>query len=222
VPLQIVLASQSPQRSGLLSRLGLNVLVQPSDVDEAFIAVPADPLEQVYLLAQAKAAAVARHFPQHIVLGADTLVELEGSVLGKPGSPSLATAMLRRLSGRRHMVHTGLALVLPEECRTADQSRTLTAIVSSTVTFHQLDDEQIAAYVQTGEPLNKAGAYGLQGSGSQLVASLSGCFTNVVGLPLCAIAKLLTAATGQPVLCPADAGCRAAGEEDCLCRVDSA
>jgi len=122
--------------------------------------------------------------------------------------------MLRRLSGRRHMVHTGLALVLPEECRTADQSRTLTAIVSSTVTFHQLDDEQIAAYVQTGEPLNKAGAYGLQGSGSQLVASLSGCFTNVVGLPLCAIAKLLTAATGQPVLCPADAGCRAAGADD--------
>jgi len=202
VPLQIVLASQSPQRSGLLSRLGLNVLVQPSDVDEAFIAVPADPLEQVYLLAQAKAAAVARHFPQHIVLAPIRLLSLKEA--------SSANRAARRWRQRCCAGCPADAIWYtpgwPWFCRKSAappiQSRTLTAIVSSTVTFHQLDDEQIAAYVQTGEPLNKAGAYGLQGSGSQLVASLSGCFTNVVGLSLCAIAKLLTAATGQPVLSP--------------------
>ncbi|HEY8743775.1 MAG TPA: Maf family protein [Chloroflexota bacterium] len=218
MPLQIVLASQSPQRLALMNRLGLDVVVQPSDVDEATIAVPADPRQQVRLLAQAKAEAVMRRYPQHIVLGADTLVDLDGSVLGKPGNPDVATAMLRRLSGRRHLVHTGLALVLPEARQSGGITRMQAAIVSSAVTLHLLNDANIAAYVQTGEPLNKAGAYGIQGLGSQLVATLSGCFTNVVGLPLCAVAELLTAASGQAVLCPADSSCRLAGGCGCHCQ----
>ena len=221
VPLRIVLASQSPQRRTLINRLDVDVVIQASDVDEAIIAVPADPAEQVRVLAQAKAAAVAQHYPRHIVLGADTLVDLDGSVLGKPGNPALATAMLRLLSGRRHFVHTGLALFLPEACSAACPRSVLTATVSTAVSMHPLTDEQIGAYVQTGEPLNKAGAYGIQGSGSRLVASLSGCFTNVVGLPLCAVTRLLTGATGQPVFCPADDGCRVGGNVGCLCRSDS-
>ena len=241
--LPLTLASQSPQRISLLARLGLAVQVQPSGVDEATIAVPADPAEQVRTLARAKAAAVASQQPQQLVLGADTLVALDGLVLGKPSSPHAATLMLHRLSGRRHVVHTGVALVVPPAGKDAPPDwtgqdaalgrarallpslridagagyRVLTAVVSASVDFHRLDAEQIAAYVRTGEPLDKAGGYGIQGAGSRLVAALHGCFTTVVGLPVCAVAQLLSAVSGQVLLCPADPACRMGGRPHCLC-----
>jgi septum formation protein len=245
MPLSITLASQSPQRVALIARLGLEVAVQPSGVDEAAVAVPADPAGQVLALARAKAEAVARCRPEALVLGADTLVALDREVLGKPDSPEAATAMLRRLAGRRHAVLTGVALIVPAGAalpagtrRSLDsagampwaggpalrlhrgpdgEGHTLTAVVSSTVTFRPLAADQIAAYVQTGEPLDKAGAYGIQGAGSRLVASLAGCFTNVVGLPLCAVAALLQAGTGRSIPCPGDPACRMEGAEGCLC-----
>lgn len=244
--LAITLASQSPQRSALLARLDLDVLVQTSDVDEAAVAVPADPAGQVRTLARAKAEAVAQQRPERIVLGADTLVALDGTVFGKPGTPAAAGAMLRRLSGRPHRVLTGIAVVvpaagghslaLPEQRKDAalqpqlepvlpnlridahPAGWTLTAVVSSTVTFRPIGEEEIAAYVGTGEPLNKAGAYGVQGAGRRFIASLSGCYTNVVGLPLCAVAAMLTLVCGRPVNCPSDAECRVKGECRCLCR----
>lgn len=241
--LPLTLASQSPQRISLLARLGLAVQVQPSGVDEAAIAVPADPAEQVRTLARAKAAAVASQQPGQLVLGADTLVALDGLVLGKPGSAQAATLMLHRLSGRRHAVHTGVALVVPAPGNAAlpdwtgqdaalrrvrallpslriDASagyRVLTAVVSAGVDFHRVDDDQIAAYVRTGEPLDKAGAYGIQGAGSRMVAALHGCFTTVVGLPVCAVALLLFAISGQDLPCPADPACRMGGRPRCLC-----
>jgi septum formation protein len=241
--LHLTLASQSPQRISLLARLGLDVQVQPSGVDETAVAVPADPTEQVRTLARAKAAAVAAQQPGRLVLGADTLVALDGLALGKPGSPQAATLMLRRLSGRRHAVHTGIALIVPApgnkalpggtdrdaalrrvralvpslRTDTSAEYQVLTATVSASVDFRRVDKEQIAAYVRTGEPLDKAGAYGIQGAGSELVAALHGCFTTVVGLPVCAVALLLSAVVGQPLPCPADPECRMGGRSRCLC-----
>lgn len=218
----LVLASQSPQRSALIARLHLDVTIRPSEVDEAAATLPAEPTEQVRLLARMKAVDVARRHPDRLVLGADTLVALDGQALGKPGTAGAATAMLRRLAGRAHSVHTGLALVVPAGYPAATDGRptTLSATVSSVVTFRPLDEEQIAAYVQSGEPLDKAGAYGIQGLGSRLVAGLDGCFTNVVGLPLCAVAALLTTATGRAMTCPGDSGCRIGGEYRCHCAPD--
>lgn len=245
--LQVTLASQSPQRIALLACLGLEVLVQPSGVDEATIAVPASPAEQVRTLARAKAEAVARRQPRRVVLGADTLVAMDGQALGKPGTPEAAAAMLRRLSGRRHAVHTGIALVVPAE-RAADEpsadgtgadayrqvrrllpnlrinteptSRTLSAVVSASVTFRPLDEDQIAAYVRSGEPLDKAGGYGIQGAGSSLVTVLRGCFTTVVGLPVCAVRQLLRAVSNEDIRCAPDPGCRIGGRRRCLCGDD--
>jgi septum formation protein len=243
--LAITLASQSPQRITLLARLGLDVLVQPSGVDETTIAVPADPAEQVRRLAQVKAETVARRTPGRIVLGADTLVAIDGFVLGKPGDTLAATQMLQQLSGRRHTVHTGVALVLPApdttnngwpvwshrdaviqsvrrrfpNLRVSDQSTpwSISVVVSAIVSFHHFGEAQIAAYVRTGEPLDKAGGYGIQGSGSQLVAEHSGCFTTVVGLPVCAVALLLRAISGETIHCEANPECRMAGGSHCLC-----
>jgi septum formation protein len=246
--LQVTLASQSPQRLTLLARLGLDVLVQPSGVDETAIAAPADPAEQVRTLARAKAEVVASRKPQRFVLGADTLVAMDGLVLGKPSSPEAATLMLRQLSGRRHAVYTGIALIVPAPGTTIDTFpdmtdwidrdaalrrvrqrlpnlqvdtgatyHVLTAVVSATVTFRQVDDDQVAAYVRTGEPLDKAGGYGIQGAGSRMVAALSGCFTTVVGLPVCAVALLMEAVSGQCLRCPADPECRLGDSRRCLC-----
>lgn len=218
----LVLASQSPQRSALIARLHLDVTIQPSGVDETAATLPAEPIEQVRLLAHMKATNVARRHPDRLVLGADTLVALDGQGLGKPDTARAATAMLRQLAGRAHSVHTGLALVVPTGYHAATDGRptTLSATVSSIVTFRPLDEEEIASYVQTGEPFDKAGAYGIQGLGSRLVAGLDGCFPNVVGLPICAVAALLTTATGRAMTCPGDSGCRIGTGMRCRCAPD--
>jgi septum formation protein len=155
----------------------------PSDIDEA---LPAGPLaEAVARLAVDKARAVAARLGAGVVLGADTVVVIDGQPLGKPADPADARAMLRRLRGREHEVITGVAVV------DALTGRSQSTAVVSRVQMAEYDDAAIEAYVATGEPLDKAGAYAIQGQGSAMVAGLRGSFSNVVGLPLQQTAALL-------------------------------
>ncbi|HEY8806053.1 MAG TPA: Maf family protein [Candidatus Limnocylindria bacterium] len=162
----IRLASGSPRRQQLLALLGAPFEVVPADVDERAAARPA----------LAKAVAVAR--PGDVTLAADTMIELAGERIGKPAGPDDAVAMLRRLAGREHIVRTEVAIV-------GAAGHRLSFAVRSTVAMKPGDDAAIRAYVATGEPLDKAGAYGLQGQGADRVAWYEGCYSNIVGLPLC-------------------------------------
>ena len=178
----LVLASASPRRAALLAGAGRAFEVVPANVDER--RQPAEPArEYVDRLARAKAAAVAGRHPGRIVIGADTVVVSGGTVLGKPRDADDAAGMLRRLSGRAHQVLTGVAVRRGERC--------VSAVESTVVHFAALDDAQIAWYVGTGEPSDKAGAYGLQGSGARFVTRIEGSRSNVVGLPLDRLERLL-------------------------------
>jgi septum formation protein len=159
--------------------------VMPSDVDETL--APGPLVESVARLALDKAQAVAARLGDGVVLGADTVVAIDGDALGKPASPDDARRMLRRLRAREHEVITGLAVV---DARTGRAERTA---VTSRVTMSDYGDIEIDEYVASGEPLDKAGAYAIQGRGAALVAGLDGSFTNVVGLPLAETARLLAA-----------------------------
>lgn len=180
----IILASASPRRRELLSSLGLRFTVDPADIDEESIRC-STPWEQAVALSRAKALHVARRHAQGLVVGADTLVVIDGEVLGKPAGPAEARAMLRTLSGRTHEVYTGVTVV------DAATGRHESAYERTEVTFRPLTDEQIDRYIATGEPFDKAGGYGIQGIGALLVARICGCYPNVVGLPLVALARLL-------------------------------
>ncbi|BCV20453.1 Maf family protein [Moorella sp. Hama-1] len=182
----LILASASPRRRELLGRIGLQFDVRPSRIDEErYRDLPPGP--RVEALALAKARAVAARVADALVLGADTLVVCQGQVLGKPDSPADAAAMLTFLSGRIHNVYTGVAVVrAPGVEARVTHARTA-------VTFRRLTPDQIAAYVATGEPLDKAGAYGIQGRGALLVAGIQGDYFNVVGLPLIKVEELLAA-----------------------------
>ncbi|MTV24471.1 septum formation inhibitor Maf [Nitriliruptoraceae bacterium ZYF776] len=172
---RVVLASTSPRRRDLLGRLGLTPEVRPVEVDET--PRPGEvAVDLVLRLAAAKAAAGARGDDAEVVLAADTVVVRDGGVLGKPRDRDHARAMLRSLSGRTHEVVTGVAAV-----RGGDHRR---VHVTTEVTFRRLSDAEIAWYLGTGEPDDKAGGYGLQGAGAALVISIAGSDTNVVGLPL--------------------------------------
>ncbi|MEZ4701692.1 MAG: Maf family protein [Rhodothermales bacterium] len=173
-----VLASTSPRRKHLLEQLGLAFERCAPEVDESFDPALAPPAI-VEDLAGRKADAVAHRFPDALVLSADTIVVLDGDVLNKPASSEEAASMLRRLSGRTHEVYTGIALAQ------AATSRRVTAHEATRVTFAPLNDREIAAYVATGSPLDKAGAYGIQDDrGALFVARIEGDYYNVVGLPL--------------------------------------
>jgi septum formation protein len=174
---QIILASASPRRESLLKQIGLDFKVIPSCVEEV-VDQDLEPREAVVKLADMKARSVSCRYPSAIVLGADTAVCCEGKVLGKPADMNEARMMLEFLSGRTHQVVTGVAL--------RQESRKLAAgeAVSTIVRFRHLTEEEIAGYIATGEPLDKAGAYGIQGFGALLVAEINGCYFNVVGLPL--------------------------------------
>ncbi len=177
----LVLASRSPRRLHLLRQIGLEPLVVPCDIDETFdLARPA--AANAESLAVRKARTVA-HTVQHcIVLGADTIVSLDGTMLGKPETADEAARMLAMLSGRTHLVHTGYALI----DRPSD--RMVSGSVETAVTFRELPSEEIAAYVAGGSPMDKAGAYGIQDDyGAVFVPRIEGCFYNVVGLPLSAV-----------------------------------
>jgi len=187
----VVLASSSPRRRVLLRELGLGFSVRVPDVDER--PLPGErPGPHVRRLALAKARAVARELAPGCgaqwVIGADTVVVLDGRILGKPRDAGDAQGMLARLSGRTHEVLTGVALV------PAAGGRARTAVVRSRVEMKPFDEATIRRYVAGGEPLDKAGAYAVQGRGRQLVARVSGSLSNVVGLPLERLGRLLAAA----------------------------
>ena len=177
----IILASQSPRRREILSRLTEQFLVCPSDADEHIPA--AAPRDYVLALANKKAASVASRYPRDVVVAADTIVVLDDAILGKPADEREARAFLRALSSRAHTVYTGVAVVKDGQTR---------AFVEGTeVRFRALTEELIDFYVKTGEPMDKAGAYGIQGVGGRFVEGITGDFFNVMGLPLCALSRVL-------------------------------
>jgi len=178
----LVLASVSPRRRELLRLLGLTFEVSPSDIDETWRNGEA-PAVHAERLAREKAA--ARPVPGAAVIGADTIVVVDGEILGKPRDAADARAMLRRLSGREHVVYTGVAV--------ARDGRLASGIRQTTVRFHPLEDAAIAEYVATGEPLDKAGAYGIQGYGAVLVERIEGDYFTVMGLGLELLVELLAA-----------------------------
>ncbi|GIV59708.1 MAG: Maf-like protein [Rhodothermaceae bacterium] len=181
----LVLASSSPRRRRLLEQLGLRFVVRPSDTEEV-VPEGVSPETVVQALAREKAEAVAPAYPDALTLGADTIVVLDGEVLGKPADAAEAHAMLRRLSGNTHTVYTGIALVHPAS------NRNVTAFEATRVTFAPLTDDEIAAYVATGSPLDKAGAYGIQDDhGALFIPRIEGDFFTVMGLPLHRLYRVL-------------------------------
>lgn len=180
----IVLASASPRRKELLASLGLDFEIVPADVDEHREG-ESDPRVYAEALARRKAQFVAAQRQSGLVIGADTLVFIDGKILTKPSDEAEAHAMLHRLSGRTHTVVTGVAVV------NAETQETVSGFEETKVTFRPLSDAEIRRYVATGEPMDKAGAYGIQGIGALLVARIEGCYPNVVGLPLVRLAELL-------------------------------
>ncbi|NLC07536.1 MAG: septum formation inhibitor Maf [Syntrophomonadaceae bacterium] len=182
--MQLVLASASPRRAELLKKIGLDFIVRPA-VTAEIIKPHLDLLEQVKGLALQKALAVAETLPAGLVIGADTIVVLGQEVLGKPDSREMAVQMLSRLSGQQHQVLTGVALV------DSQSGQALSEVESTLVQFRTLTLEEITAYVNTGEPLDKAGAYGIQEKGAILVERIEGCYFNVVGLPLARLVRML-------------------------------
>jgi septum formation protein len=182
MPPRLVLASQSPRRRELLAQLGVALEVRPADADESVL--PGEPARDYVLrVAREKARAV----DGEVVLAADTAVVLRGDVLGKPADAGDARRMLAMLSGTRHEVLTGVCV----RRNAAALGVELDAVVSTTVRFRGLTTAEIDWYVATGEPLDKAGAYALQGAGGAFVLSVEGSVSNVVGLPLAETAELL-------------------------------
>jgi septum formation protein len=171
----VVLASGSPRRRELLEILGLRFDVRPA-ADEETPRPDEEPAAFAVRAARAKAELVAKGHPRLPVLGSDTVVEIDGGVLGKPVSTTEARAMLRLLSGRTHRVHTALALVIDGRCRSI--------LDTAEVRFRALDDHTIDWYVSTTEPMDKAGAYAVQGAGGLLVEAVNGSPQTVVGLPI--------------------------------------
>lgn len=173
----VILASASPRRRALLRMIAIEHEVVPAAIDES-IHPGETPEVYVERVAREKGTAIARRRPEALVLSADTIVVIDGRVLGKPRNAAEARSMLRMLGGRTHVVHTAVAVA-------RDGGTTMaSAIESARVTFRALADAEIAAYVATGEPMDKAGAYGIQGLGATLVDRVEGDFFAVMGLPL--------------------------------------
>ena len=182
--MKIILASQSPRRKELLERMGIRDFetISPNVDESAFHGLP--PEELVRRLSAEKAAAVAGKAGEDaIVIAADTVVALEGAVLGKPADELDAFKMLSALSGVRHQVYTGVTV-----CRGGEKQ---TAHEVTDVTFRELSEEEIEHYIATGEPMDKAGAYGIQGYGALLIQGISGDYYNVMGLPVCRLSGML-------------------------------
>jgi septum formation protein len=180
--LRVILASQSPRRRELLTLVGIAHEVQPADIDETYLAGE-KPAAHADRLARGKCAVIAERAPDALVIGSDTIVVVDGDVLGKPTSESDAAHMLRRLSGRSHIVVTAVAVAWRGETRSA--------VEEVNVTFHSLSDDDIAAYIATREPMDKAGAYGIQGYGATIVERVDGDYFAVMGLPLQLLVRVL-------------------------------
>jgi len=179
--MRVILASQSPRRRELLSLVGIEHEVQPADIDETPWADEA-PIPHTERLAKAKAMVIAARAPDALVIAADTIVVIDGDILGKPADIADARAMLRRLSGRTHEVCTAMAVAVGH--------RVESEVVRVPVRFRELDDETISRYVNTGEPMDKAGAYGIQGYGATIVEHIEGDFFAVMGLSLVTVVQL--------------------------------
>ncbi len=180
----IILASASPRRKELLQKLGLKFDVDPSSYEER-IDPELPPRELAKSLSLEKAKAVARNRKNALIIAADTLIVFEGRVLGKPGTEAEACQMLKKLSGKSHTVITGFTIVDTES------NTTLSKAIETKVYLRRLSSEEIRAYVRTKEPLDKAGAYAIQGLGSIIVDRIEGDHFNVIGLPLSALAESL-------------------------------
>ena len=173
-----ILASGSPRRRDILTDLGCTFEIVTADTDETCTAV--DPAEIVCTLAKRKAEAVAKKIgtrsDERLIIAADTLVACDGKVLGKPIDRDDAAAMLRMLSGRTHEVYSGVSLILGDRAQTAFEC--------TKVTFDEMTDKDIARYIDSGEPMDKAGAYAVQGKAAAYIRGIDGCYFNVVGLPV--------------------------------------
>lgn len=178
----LVLASRSPRRSELLAAAGYSFEVLAADIDES-VRGGEDPAAYVERLALEKARAVLALRPESLVLGADTTVTIDGLILGKPADELEATEMLRRLRGRVHDVYTGVALV--------DASGGESAVERTQVWFDAVTDEDISWYVSSGEPVDRAGAYAIQGLASRFIPRIEGSYSNVVGLPVALVSSIL-------------------------------
>jgi septum formation protein len=202
---ELILASQSPRRQALLAALGVKFTVQPADVDES--PLPGEsPDGMVCRLCRVKALAVAVRQPGAIVLAADTVVALDGRLFGKPADAAEATTMLRDLRGRSHTVFTALALVQDGVARTR--------LNASQVIMRDYSDAEITAYVASGDPLDKAGAYAIQHPAFSPAADWEGCYAGIMGLPL-AMARELLMEAGAPAAKDVAAVCHALGGGKC-------
>ncbi len=179
---RVILASQSPRRRELLTLIGIPHEVRPADIDETPLAGEL-PVPHAERLARAKAHALAALEPDAVVIAADTIVVVDGDILGKPRDAADAGVMLRRLSGRSHIVYTAIAV--------ARGALTESAVEAVTVTFRALSAAEIVDYVATGEPMDKAGAYGIQGFGATIVERVDGDYFSVMGLGLRRLVELL-------------------------------
>ena len=180
--MEIILASGSPRRRELLNTLGLSFTVHPARGEE-MAPLGAGPEEIVKALSKAKAEEVAREFPDKLIIAADTIVYLDGRVLGKPKDEDDAKAMLSKLSGRAHEVYTGVTVISGD--------KTICEAECTKVFFREVSAEEIDSYVASGDPMDKAGAYGIQGKAALMVERLEGDYFNVMGLPLCRLGKML-------------------------------
>ena len=185
---RVILASASPRRRELLTLIGIAHEVEPADIDESLR--PGErPAAHAERLARTKAHTIAERRPDAVVIAADTIVVVDGDVLGKPRDEAAARAMLKRLSGRTHTVLTAIAV--------ARAALTESAVESVDVTFRALTDDEIDSYIATGEPMDKAGAYGIQGFGATIVERVDGDYFSVMGLGLRRLVELL-ARIGAP------------------------
>lgn len=204
----LLLASNSPRRRQLLALGDWTFDVAASNIDETLL--PAEePAAYVRRLAEEKARAVLpRASAQHLIIGSDTSVIIDGDVLGKPAHAAEAREMLLRLRGRTHQVYTGIAVLR------ASDGNLWTDVVVTDVPMRAYDMDELERYIATGDPLDKAGAYGIQNPDFQPVASMAGCYASVMGLPLCSLSLLLRQA-GLPPAADIPANCQAAIQYQC-------
>ena len=179
--MQLILASQSPRRRELLKLLRIPFSVRVADIDETMDPEKA-PFDEVARVSRRKAEAVSRS-PGEVIIAADTIVVCDGQVLGKPRDEEDAFRMLTLLSGREHQVMTGMTVLWDEG--------TVTCTEVTDIRFRSLTEKEIHAYIRTGEPMDKAGAYGIQGGAALFVQSISGDYFNVVGLPVCRLGQII-------------------------------
>ena len=181
--MDVILASASPRRKELLSLIFHSFRVIPSEFDEDELLHIADPIEAVVRSSLGKAEDIAAKYPESLVIAADTVVVIDQKILGKPKDAADATRMLKLLSNRTHQVYTGVAVARDGTLRSGYEC--------TDVIFRELDREIIARYIRSSEPMDKAGAYAIQGIGAVLIRSINGCYSNVVGLPLYKLSIML-------------------------------